>query len=315
MSISRPIVALTALVLVGPVGCDHDSFEGHDSDAEADDARREVAHPHALDHDALVQHVHSTDHRGVGHVDIAALSSAPWAKEMLEDGALEVDGELGSCADVLRDASAITFGVQEQAFEVYLQGSFDAAEANACAELIDAKVAAAPEHLDGKPTPEATLLADDVFVVFGGDLGPSRDRLQALLDADPSSGQPLWVVADTSDTGKKVDHVALWADPSGGLEAHAALVFADEAEATELYGQAMLGLTALRLSDEVGELASAVSLSSSGAVITADLSLDTAQMETLVAKGKAHARARAEVRDHHGSHGEGSGLEIHIEAE
>ena len=34
------------------------------------------------------------DYRAIGHVDIGALTSAPWMKDALKDGKLEVDGKL-----------------------------------------------------------------------------------------------------------------------------------------------------------------------------------------------------------------------------
>lgn len=290
MSTSRPFLALTALLLAGSAGCD----------AEAPGGGGPI------------------DYRAVGHVDIDAVKTAPWMKGALKDGKLEVHGELGACEDVVQKAKTVTFGAKEDAFEVYIGGSFGADEANACADFIDAKVAAEAGRLDGKPKPEATLLAEGVFVVFGGGLTPSRDRLEDLMDADPSSGQPMWVTANMTGKGKPVERFEAWADPTKGMKAHAEVVFADEAKASEIYGQAVLGLTAMRMSDEVGELASAVDLDSSGKSMTAEVSLSTAQMKTLVAKSQARHEAHADFHARHhggkGGHGKkGSGVEIRIE--
>lgn len=156
------------------------------------------------------------------------------------------------------------------------------------------------------------LLADGVFVVFGGDLTPTRDRLEDLQAADPSPGEPLWVTANMTGKGRPVEQVKAWANPGKGLRVHAEVVFADEQKAAEIYGKANLGLAAMSMSDEVGELASAVSLSSSGAAMTADIQLTTEQMKTVVAKGKARHQAHwAHARHAH----EGSGVHVEIDAD
>ncbi|MCB9717553.1 MAG: hypothetical protein H6712_27140 [Myxococcales bacterium] len=253
------------------------------------------------------------DYRAVGHVDLDAVKGAPWMKDALKDGKLEVDGQLGPCADVIQQTQALSFGANEDAFEVYLEGSFDAAQANACIDHLDAHVATRPPRGD-HPKPEATLMAEGVLVVFGGDLTPSRDRLDGLLAADPSGGQALWIAANMKGKEQPIESVVAWADPSKGLSAHAELRFVDEAKAAETYGKATLGLTALSLSDEVGDLASAVSLGSSGKSLSADLSLSPKQMKTLVAKGKERHQAHARFHAGHPPHGE-SGVEIRFESE
>ncbi len=286
-TIPRPLMALSLLVAGSLVGCD----------AEAPAAR-------------------SVDYRAVGHVQLSAVTRAPWIASAKKDDMLQLDAALGPCADLVRTADALTFGAKEDAFEVYVEGSFDSAAANACADHIDAEVAAGRvPRRDGRPKPEATLLADGLFVVFGGDLTPSRDRLDALSAASPSPGQPMWVTVDMRDKGHPVEHVEAWADPSKGLSAHAQVTFADEQKAAEIYGKATLGLTALTLSDEVGDLASAVDLSSSGKSMTAKVQLSAAQMKTLVAKGKARHEAHAKFGHHphgpgHGDHEPGIRIEF-----
>jgi hypothetical protein len=117
----------------------------------------------------------------------------------------------------------------------------------------------------------------------------------------------MWLTASMTDKGGPVDQVKAWASPSKGLRVHAEVSFADEQKATEIYGKANLGLAAMSMSDEVGELASAVSLKSSGRVMTADVELTDEQMKTVVAKGKAH---------HHARHGhDGSHVSIEVDAD
>lgn len=287
MTTTRTLTALTSLLLAGSLtGCD----------AEGPEAA-------------------ALDYRAVGHVSLSTLMAAPWVADAMKDGQVKIDAKLGPCADLLRATDAITFGADEDAFEAYVEGSFDAATANACSDHIDATIASRAPRPDSKrPKPETTLLADGVFVVFGGDLTPSGDRLAGLQTADPSGGQPMWITADMTGKGKPVDRVQAWANPAKGLKAHAEVVFAEEAKAAEVYGKATLGLAAMSLSDEVGELASAVDLDSSGATMTAEVSLSPAQMKTLAARGKArrqahHAELRARVEA--GESGE-SGIQIHF---
>ncbi|MEX1362933.1 MAG: hypothetical protein AB1Z98_07395 [Nannocystaceae bacterium] len=281
MTNPRPLLSLTALLLAGSLaGCDAEAPGG------------------------------AVDYRAIGHADLTSLTSAPWLASSLKDGNLAIAGDdLGDCADVLQAARTVTFGASDDAFEVYVEGTFDAAAANACSDYLDAKVATGKARGDGHPKPEAVLLAEGVFVVFGGDLTPSRDRLESLLSNDPSKGQPLWITANTRGKDPKatrpVERVVAWANPSKGLRAHAEVVFADEAKATELYGKATLGLVAMSMSDEVGELASAVDLDSSGKTITAEIALSSTQMKGLVTK----AKARPPGHDGH----EGHGLKVEVD--
>lgn len=305
MKSSRPLLSLCALLLVGSVaGCDSEPSEA----LEALDAREALEAPEALEADTA-----ASDARVVGHVDLDALTSAPWIAGALENGKLAIDAKLGACADVLRQADSLTFGGKEGAFEAYVEGSFDAASANACTDHIDAEIERHAARLDGRPKPEAVLLADGVLVVFAGDLTPSRERLEGLLAADPSPGEPLWIAASGRGEGSPVERVKAWANPAKGLRVHAEVVFVDEQKAAEIYGKANLGLAAMSMSDEVGELASAVSLGSSGATMTATVALTEAQMKTLAAKAEAHHRARAQ---HHAwpAH-EDAGVRVEIDAE
>lgn len=306
MTSSRPsLLSLSALLLTGMMaGCDGESVDVDPIDA--DRVAADAADDEPADADSLT--ATPADAHLVGHVDLDALLSAPWVAEAMKDATLTMDAKLGACADVLRQADSVTFGgKKEESFEAYLVGSFDAAAANACSDHIDAEVARHATRLERHPKPEAILLADGVFVVFGGNLTPSRDRLETLLAADPSAGQPMWVTASTTGHGGPVDRVKAWADPAKGLRVHAEVVFADEQKAAEIYGKANLGLAAMSMSDEVGELASAVTLASKGKAMTAEIELTDEQMKTVVAKGKAR---------HHARHGrDGASVSIEVDAD
>lgn len=300
MTSTRPsLLSLCGLLVAGALtGCDDSSIEGDSIDGDRL-AAVEPAEDEAAEADPLT--AAQVDAHVVGHVDLRALTSAPWLAEAMKDATVAMDAKLGACADVLRQAESVTFGAKkDEAFEAYVMGSFDAATANACGDHIDAEVARLAARLDGRPTPEAVLLADGVFVVFGGDLTPSRDRLARLRAADPSPGEPMWVAASLAGMDRPVEQVKAWANPAEGMRVHAEVRFTDAQKAAEVYGKANLGLAAMSMSDEVGELASAVSLRASGKAITADVELTDAQMKTVVAKGQARRKA---WHDHHPGHG------------
>lgn len=306
MTSTRPsLLSLSALLLTGALAsCDGESVDVDPIDA--DRVAADAADDEPADADELT--TASVDAHVVGHVSLDALLSAPWVADAMKDATLTMDAKLGACADVLRQADSVTFGAKkEEAFEAYLVGSFDAAVANACSDHIDAAVVRHANRLERHPKPEAVLLADGVFVVFGGNLTPSRDRLETLLAADPSAGQPLWISASTAGHGGPVERVKAWANPATGLRVHAEVVFADEQKAAEIYGKANLGLAAMSMSDEVGELASAVSLKSAGKAMTAEIELTDEQMKTVVAKGKAR---------HHARHGrDGASVRVEVDAD
>ncbi len=303
MTSSHPSIALSALLLAGALaGCDHESVDVDPIDA--DRVAAEPADDEAFDADQVT--AEAVDARVVGHVDLRALTSAPWLADAMKEATPLMDAKLGACADVLRQTHSVTFGgTKDVAFEAYVVGSFDATAANACGDHIDAEVARHSSRLEGRPKPEAMLLADGVLVVFGGNVTPSRDRLAGLRAADPSPGEPLWVTANMTGKGRPVEQVEAWANPAKGLRVHAEVVLADEQKAAEIYGKANLGLAAMSMSDEVGDLAAAVSLSSSGKAITAKVELTDEQMKTVVAKGQArhHAHAQAHAHAWHDAHG------------
>jgi hypothetical protein len=309
MTSTRPsLLSLTALLLTGVLaGCDDQSID--DDPLTADRVAADAAEDEPADADPLT--ATPADAQVVGHVNLDALTSAPWLADAMKDATLAMDAKLGACADILRQADSVTFGAKkEEAFEAYLVGSFDAATANACGDHIDAEVARHADRLERHPKPEAVLLSDGVFVVFGGSLTPSQGRLESLLAADPSAGQPMWVAASMVGKGGPVEHVKAWASPAEGLRLHAEVVFADEQKASEIYGKANLGLAAMSMSDEVGELASAVSLKSTGRAMTAEVELTNEQMKTVVAKGKARHHA------HHARHGrDGASVSIEVDAD
>ena len=236
------------------------------------------------------------DYHAVGHVDIAAARSAPWVQSALGTHAIDLPAELGACASLVSAATSVTAGVGADAYEVYVSGSFDSDDADACADLIEKKAAEHRSKRKGskpKPKPNAVLLDKDLFAIYGGALAPSRARMESLLASDPSpSGSPIWAVAQ--DHGTKHDPIAAvqaWADTSKGLTAHVDVQFDSEAQATELYGKAMLGLTAMQLSGEASELAKTVSLSSRGDTLTADLHAPPKLLHKLIDAKQAKVKA------------------------
>ena len=310
MTSTRPtLLSRSALLFVGALAsCDSEPVDGEPIDA--DRIAAEPAGDDPADADQFT--APPADAHVAGHVDLRALTSAPWLADAMKDATPIMDAKLGACADVLRQAESVTFGAKkDEAFEAYLVGSFDAAAANACGDHIDAELARHAARLEHRPKPEAVLLADGVFVVFGGNLTPSRDRLERLLAADPSAGEPMWVTASMPGDDRPVERMRAWANPARGLRVFAEVVFADEQKAAEVYGKANLGLAAMSMSDEVGELASAVDLGSSGKAITAKVELTDEQMKTVVAKGKARHEAHA-----HAWHApEGNGVRVEIDAD
>lgn len=248
------------------------------------------------------------DYRAIGHVDLGEVQKTPWIKKAMLDGKLDDNGELGPCGDVLRAAESITFGVGEDTFEAYIKGPIAANTANECSEFIDAKVAeetAKGRDHDDHPTPEATLVAEGVFAVFGGNLTPSTARLRHLEGSAPVSGKPAWFTASIDDKESPVSHVEAWANFDKGLDAHVEAKFKDPAKAAELYGQATLGLVALRASGEMSELASVVDLDSNGDTITAEVHATPKQMEAFQAMSeKRHG--------HHGPHKKGKAVQFKV---
>lgn len=323
MTSSRPLLSLAALLLAGSVaGCDTESSDLESRDAELSDVESAAAEAPAAESPAVASlAARLVDHRVAGRVDVRAVLGAPWLAGALEEGELvadtkqELGRKFGACADVLWQADSITFGAKDEAFEVYVEGAFEAADANACSDHIDTELGRHAERLEGHPKPEAVLLAEGVFVVFGGELTPSRERLAGLQAADPSGGEPLWVLANLAGEGHPVEQVAAWANPAKGVRAHAEVVFTDAQKASEIYGKATLGLTALSLSGEVGELASAVELGSSGKTMTANVELTQDQIGALVTHAKAKHEAHFELHGGHGHEHGDSGVKIEISAD
>lgn len=313
MTTTRPLFALCALAVAGSLaGCDSDTPAAEFFEAEAAEPETPEAAPTRVEAALTVR----SDFSAVGHVDLATVTRAPSIQDAWSHTQVEFDAKLGPCAAVMNKTGAITFGAGPDAFEVYIEGSFEAAEANACTDFIDAEVTRRHTRLEGRPRPEATLLGDGMFVIFGGETTPSRERRADLLAADPSpGGEPMWLTGKVKGGGQPVDSITAWARPGEGFEAHVEALFNDEGKASEIYGKATLGLAAMSLSGEVGELASAVDLDSSGKTLSAELSLSAAQMKTLMARGKARHQARMKIRaEARDDEPQDSGFQIQIEA-
>lgn len=284
----RSILALTATLTLGSVACDPDSGP--------------VA----------------GEFKVAGHVKLDEALGTSWIQAAIKADGGDLAKELKACADVLAQTKTVTFGAAENSFEVYLQGSIKEAAANACADLIDAEVGKKSKSskkakpgkgsADKRPTPEAMMLGKNLFVVFGGNVTPSPARLQHLLGMDPSpKAQPLWVVATSDVKDGPVAGVQGWADFKDGLDAHVAIRFDGATKASEIYGQAQLGLVALRMSGELGDMASAVNLATKDDTLNIEISATPKQLQTLFEAGKARAKVK---HGKHGKHGSGS---LHIE--
>lgn len=243
----------------------------------------------------------STDYRVVLHADVTALRASPLVAAALKDDALQIDGDLGACAELLRTATAVTVGADEGAFEVYVEGKFTAKAAKSCSEHVATQLAAKGAKTDARV--DTTVVADGLFAVHRGPAKPSRARMTSLRSADPSPGkQAAWLVAHDDDDKDEVEHVEAWISAGKAIDAHLDVHFDSATAATEIYGQAAIGLTALRLSSEMGELAKAISVSSAGDTLTAEFHASNELVRKLIDAGRVKAKAAARAdEDHSGS--------------
>lgn len=212
------------------------------------------------------------NYRVVAHADVAALLASPLVADAMKKDKAELSAELGACGDLVATATGVTVGANEDAFELYVAGKFTAKQAKACTDHIAAELAkdggaSADERVD------TAQLGDGLFAVYRGPAKPSRSRLAALHAADPSPArtkQPMWFVAHDDANKGEVEHVEGWASMARGLDAHVEVHFDSATAAAEIYGQAALGLAAMRMSDEMGEFAKLVKVSSGGDTLTAE---------------------------------------------
>ena len=244
----------------------------------------------------------SAQFEAFGHVAVATVLATPWVEVAMKQHERQAPAEFEACARVFHGAEAITFGAHGESFEVYITGQLELDDASACGDMID-----------GSDEPvSAVVLDEDLFAVYRGELEPSRERLQALSSHEPKAGagQPIWLTASAlsmSGHHTPADAIELWVDLAQGVDAHAQVEFRDEGSATEIFGQATLGLSALRMSDDVAGLASAVSLAQSGKAMTVDIHASAEQMQTVAIEMASEAHAD------HGKHHGRSGGEVHFE--
>lgn len=233
------------------------------------------------------------NYRLVAHADVAALMASPLVADAMKKDKAELTAELGACGDLVSSATGVTVGANDDAFELYVAGKFTAKQAKACTDHIEAQIAkdggakdgggSADEHVD------TAQLGDGLFAVYRGPAKPSRSRLAALHAADPSptrTKQPMWFVAHDDANKGEVEHVEGWASMSRGLDAHVEVHFDSATAAAEIYGQAALGLAAMRMSDEMGELAKAVKVTSGGDTVTAEFHASTDVLRKALADHK-----------------------------
>lgn len=242
------------------------------------------------------------DYRIVAHADIGALKAAPWIADAMKGDKIDLSGDLGACAPLVLDATAVTLGVNEDAFEVYVEGKFTAKQATACADHVATTLVKKGAKADEKV--ETAQLGDGLFAVYRGAFKPSRTRLKGLVAADPTPAgkQALWVVAHDDANKGEVEHVEAWATAGKGLDAHVEVHFDSAKAAAEIYGQAAMGLAALRLSDDMGDLAKAISVSSGGDTVTAEIHASNDLVRKLMAESRVKGKVDASSRDdEHGS--------------
>lgn len=250
-------------------------------------------------------------------MDLDALRGSPWAKDMFEDGNIQisVDGS-HDCEALVDDTDAVTLGTGNDRVEIYVEGSFSAKEVDACIDALrDDFAKQKPEKGEKPHTLKSKVLGNGMFaVVIGtGTLPtPSRDRLSDLLDADPSpSDEPIWFTARPGDTSEDVRYVEGWLNPKKGLDAHVGIEFADEALAAKTGAEATMFLTAMRLSDETSAMAKAVALDTSGSTISADVHATSDTMKAFMKASSMKASGKGmtaeEAKKHAKEHGKGKG--------
>jgi hypothetical protein len=236
------------------------------------------------------------NYRLVAHADVAALLASPLVADAMKKDKVDLSAELGPCGDLVTSATAVTVGANEDAFELYVAGKFTAKQSKACidhieAELAKDKGASADERVD------TLQLGDGLFAVYRGPAKPSRSRLAALHAADPSPARtkpPMWFVAHDDANKGEVEHVEGWASMTRGVDAHVEIHFDSATAAAEVYGQAALGLAAMRMSDEMGELAKAVKVSSGGDTLTAEFHASNEVLRKVLADRKVAGKLEAE---------------------
>ncbi len=258
------------------------------------------------------------DYEAVVHVELGTLTKVPFVAKALADANVAGDGhvELGVCRDALLSADALTIGTGNQTFELYLSGALDKKAVDACHTAIEAakkegKAGAKPS----KTTTKVQWLSPTLFAIVGAEGKPpvpSQARLESLLANDPTPAtanrSALWVVARDDGGKKDVAHVEAWADVSKGLDLHADVEFDSITDATKVYGQAMLGLSALEASGELGDLSDAIALSHGGDTLSVDVHATKKQLEQLATKISAE-RKEGPSRKHGG---DSSGVSIRI---
>lgn len=254
------------------------------------------------------------DYEAVVHVEVAEITKVPFVAKAIADSSMHGDTDLESCRDAVLSADALTVGTGNGAFELYLTGALDKAAIDDCQAAIEsAKVERSGDA--SKMTTKTHWISPTVFAVVGaeGTLPvPSEVRLDGLRanDPTPTTAAPseLWVVA-RDDAGKKqVSHVQAWADMSKGIDAHVDVEFDSVTDATKIYGQAMLGLSALRASGEIGDFGDAIALSHGGDTLTVDVHATKKQLDKIATKIQADKAAHGPSREKTGK----SGLRIEI---
>lgn len=254
------------------------------------------------------------DLHAIVHIDVDAAKRAPWVAKELAGKDADIKKELGACADLYEDTDSITVGIDgngDHRGEIYFEGNFDATGLDACSDFIADQIKTKARDPKKGDKVKTQRFGDDVFVITFGDVKPSKRRLDNLKAADPTpaGGQTMWVVARDKDGKGPIDLVEGWGRIDTGLDLHAEVKFDDAAQATKIYGEAMLGLTALRLSGDAGFIADAVSASADGDTVTVDFAATPGMIEKVKTMGRAKAAAH---HGHGGSDHHDDGIQIQI---
>ena len=252
------------------------------------------------------------DYEAVVHVEIGTLTKVPFVAKALKESTVDGDVDLSVCRDALLSADALTVGTGNRTFELYLSGTLDKTAVDTCHAALEDAHRKSHGKADAKSTKKVEVhwLSPTLFAIVGAEGTPpvpSKARLQSLLanDPTPTTANPsaLWVVARDDEGKKDVSHVEAWADVTKGLDLHADVEFDSITDATKIYGQAMLGLSALKAAGELGDMSDAVSLSHGGDTLTVEVHATRKQLEGLATKISSE-HSKGPHRKHGGdSHG------------
>ena len=233
----------------------------------------------------------------VARVDLDAVRSSAWGKNLLEGDSVQisVDGS-HDCEALVADTDAVTLGTGRDRVEIYVEGSFASKAVDDCIDALEADFSKEkPKKGETRHAFKSKTLGQGMFAIVVGPAPlptPSRDRLDDLLDADPSpADEPIWFTARPDKATEELRYVEGWLDPSKGLDAHVGVEFSDDAVAAKNGAEATMFLTAMRFSDEMSAFANAVDLDTSGNTVSADVHASADTMKALMKSSSKRSKA------------------------